>query len=349
MKRRTFLGYSSACVGTAALMGLSPAPPPRIRCTQVGINHPHAIDLLGVLRKSPDYEVVGIHEPDEAVRAEFGAAPELQGLPWLSKEESLAEGIQMVAVESDVPRLLDFAQAAVAAGKHVHMDKPAGVSLPQFKAILDDAQRQQRIVQMGYMFRYNPGFDILRQAVQAGRLGKIHSVHASMCTQLSAEKRKAKAFHPGGIMLELGCHLIDMIVLMFGEPRKVTPFLRHDGPENDDMNDNALAVLEYEHLLATVETSALEPEAFPRRRFKMAGSLGVMVLEPMEPPRLSLTEDPSVPARTNPKWNWNDTERHVLDVADLARCIRGQSTFGYPPEHDYRVQRTVLRACGESV
>lgn len=350
MNRRTFLGHSALWAGSSALMGLEPAAPPPIRCVLLGINHSHALDLLGVLRKSKDYEVVGIHEPDVAVRTQFEGEKDVQGLPWLSEKDALEDkSIQMAAIESDVPRLLDFAQAAVKAGKHIHLDKPAGASLPQFKAILDDAERQQRIVQMGYMFRYNPGFDAIRQMVREGKLGEVYAIHASMCTQLTDEKRKVKAFHPGGMMLELGSHLIDMIILLLGAPTKVSSFLRHAGVQNDGLNDNCLAVLEYGKAIATVETAAMEPDAFPRRHFKIAGTKGVMVMEPLEPPKLCLYEDASNPNRMNPKWNWGDVERHVLDVADLARCIRGEAKFAYSTEHDYLVQQTLLRACGESV
>lgn len=350
MNRRTFLGHTALWAGGTALMGLEPAAPRPIRCVLMGINHSHGLDLLGVLRKSKDYEVVGIHEPDAAVRKQFEGAKDVQGLPWLSEKEALEDqSIQMAAIESDVPRLLDLAQAAVKAGKHIHLDKPAGASLPQFKAILDDAERQQRIVQMGYMFRYNPGFDFIRQTVREGKLGEVYAIHASMCTQLTDDKRKSKAFHPGGIMLELGSHLIDMIVLLLGAPTKVSSFLRHAGTQNDGLNDNTMAVLEYDKALATVETAAMEPDAFPRRRFKVAGTKGVIVLEPLEPPKISFYEDSANPARTNPKSTWNDVERHVLDVADLAKCIRGEATFAYSKEHDYLVQQTLLRACGENV
>ena len=66
-------------------------------------------------------------------------------------------GLQAVLVETRVRDLLDTAEACVAAGKHVHLDKPAGESLPQYRAAFSTRPRSKNLlVQMGYMYRYNP-------------------------------------------------------------------------------------------------------------------------------------------------------------------------------------------------
>src|SRR5205085_1820526 len=114
------------------------------------------------------------------------------------------------------------------------------------RRLLDDAERRGLIVQMGYMFRYNAGFDLVRRAMSEGWLGEVYSLRGSIYTDLSPAARRLPAFHPGGMMLELGCHLIDILVLLMGRPRRVTPFLRHDGAPEDGLADNTLAVLEFD-------------------------------------------------------------------------------------------------------
>ena len=86
-------------------------------------------------------------------------------------------GLRAVLVETRVPDLLDNAEACVAAGMHVHIDKPAGESLPQFRRILDAAAREKLLVQMGYMFRYNPA--VVLPASSSRRAG---SARCSRCT-----------------------------------------------------------------------------------------------------------------------------------------------------------------------
>jgi len=352
MNRREFLKRSAVTPALASTLGTVGPPadaPRRIRCGFLGINHSHALDALKVVRASPDYELAGVCEPDDAVRAAFQDRPELDGVPWLSQDELLGdETVRMIAVEGDVPRLLPLGRAAVDAGKHIHLDKPAGTSLPEFRALLDEAARQNLIVQMGYMFRYNPGFDLVRRAVTEGWLGRVYSIHAGICTNLNPEKRKIVAHHPGGLMLELGSHLIDLIVLLLGAPAKVTPFIRHDAPIDDALADNTLAVLEYDRAIVTVESAAMEPHAFTGRRFKVCGTEGSVTLAPLEPPgaRLCLEKPAGEFQPGTHAVEFEDLQRHVLDLADLAQCIRGNSQFAYTKAHDLAVQETLLRACG---
>lgn len=347
MNRREFMGGAAgALVATQALAqgasALSPIP-----CGVLGLGHAHAVDIIKVLRASPDFALVGVCEPDESVRATYGANPVLEGLPWLAQHEILENpAIQMVAVESNVTRLLGFGRAVVDAGKHLHMDKPAGTSLPDFRALLDSAKAQSLLVQMGYMYRYNPGFDFIRRMVAENALGNVYAIHASMCTDLTPKKRDGINIHPGGIMPELGCHLIDIIVLLLGEPKSVTSFIRHDTDVNDTLADNTLAVLEYDQAMVTVACSAREPHAGGERRFKVVGSDGSITLEPLEPPRarLALRKAYGAYQAGVTTVEFPDLERHVLDMADLAAAIRGERVFQYTYGHDYTVQRTVLRA-----
>ena len=122
----------------------------RVKIGQIGVGHAHATKL-SVFRASPDYEVVGIVEPDAALRAQAGSQLAFRDLPWMTQEQMLAvPGLEAVLVETRVRDLLDTAEACVAAGKHVHLDKPAGSSLPQFRRLLDAAAAKTLLVQMGY-------------------------------------------------------------------------------------------------------------------------------------------------------------------------------------------------------
>lgn len=346
IKRREFMGTVAAGASSVLAAEVTTLAS-RIGCGILGIDHAHGLDVLGVLQRSPDFELAGVCEPDESVRARFSEMPATRDVKWLTRDDLLGDSsIQMIAVESGVPRLLELAHAAVDAGKHVHIDKPAGVSLQEFETLLKAADEKSLLVQMGYMFRYNPGFDFVRRASKENWLGDIYSISASMCTDLDDTKRQRIAQFRGGAMFELGCHLIDMIVLLLGAPTKVTPYLRHDGSQDDKLADNALAVLEYPRALVTVETAAMEPGAFATRRFKIAGTNGSIVLNPLEPPaaRLTLAKPAGGYEKGSHTVGFDDLERHVLDFADLAECIRGERTFAYTKEHDLLVQQTVLLA-----
>ncbi len=157
--------FGATTVSTGLNSRLFAGEPPatrKIRIGQIGVGHAHA-GKLHVYRQSADYEVVGIVEPDPELQTRARTQDVYRDLPWMSEEQLLnVPGLDAVLVETRVRDLLDVAERCVAAGKHVHLDKPAGESLPQFRRILDAAQRQDLLVQMGYMYRYNPAIMLLK-------------------------------------------------------------------------------------------------------------------------------------------------------------------------------------------
>src|SRR6185312_12815554 len=190
LSRRSLLaGSLTALAAKASLAADSPAKP-RIKIGQIGVGHAHATKL-SVYRDSPDYEVVGIVEPDEALRKRAETQPAFQDLPWLTREQLLnVSGLQAVLVETRVRDLLDNAEACIAADKHVHLDKPAGESLSQYRRILEAAARQKLLVQMGYMFRYSPAVVLMRRYLQNGWLGDIFEVHTVMSKVVPPKDRQ---------------------------------------------------------------------------------------------------------------------------------------------------------------
>ena len=283
--RRSALQTGVLAVGTAvARTGSAAEPKPRIKIGQMGVGHAHA-SKLSVYRASPDYEVVGIVEPDEGLRKAAENAAPYKGLKWLMRDQLLeTPGLQAVLIETRVRDLLDNAEACVAAGKHVHIDKPAGESLPQFKRILEAASKNKLLVQMEYMYRYNPAVVLLREFLKKGWLGDVFEVHAVMSKVVDPAGRKLLAEYKGGIMFELGCHILDLVVGVLGKPQNVAAFNRHSSKLDDGLMDNMLAVLSYPTATATVKSSALEVEGGDRRHLVVCGTEGTFHIQPLDNP-----------------------------------------------------------------
>ena len=113
---------------------------------------------------------MGICRPDsdEPDRGEVFA-----GVRWLSLRELLDDAsIEMVAVESRIPRNLQYARMCVTAGKFVHLDKPPGVDLDALRSIFAEANRRKLVVQMGYQWRYHPAIEATLEAARKGWLGQ---------------------------------------------------------------------------------------------------------------------------------------------------------------------------------
>lgn len=336
---------------TAAARADEPGPKtnrPPIKIGQIGVGHAHA-SKLAVYRQSPDYEVVGVVEPDEALRKQAESQPAYRGLPWMTREQLLNHpGVEAVLVETQVRGLLDAAEACISAGKHVHLDKPAGESLPQYARILDTAAKTNRLVQMGYMYRYNPAVVLLRDLLEQGWLGEVFEVHAVMSKVVGPTDRRRFAEFRGGMMFELGCHIIDLVVGVLGKPNQVTAFPRHSGGFDDGLLDNMLAVLEYPKALATVKSTALEVEGGGRRHLVVCGTEGTFHIQPLDNPsaRLSLATARGPYKKGEQELKFPKYTRYVDDAADMARIIRGEKPADFSYDHDLTVQTTVLQASG---
>jgi predicted dehydrogenase len=319
----------------------------RIKIGQIGVGHAHATKLA-VYRDSPDYEVVGVVEPDPELRKKAETTPTYQGVKWLTRDELLkTQGLQAVLVETRVRDLLDNAEACVAAGLHVHIDKPAGESFPQFQRILDAAKQKKLLVQMGYMYRYNPGVVLLREFLRKGWLGEVFEVHAVMSKVVGPPDRKRFAEFRGGMMFELGCHVLDLVIGVLGRPKEIASFSRHTSALEDGLLDNMLAVLSYPRALATVKSSALEVEGFDRRHLVVCGTEGTFHIQPLDNPaaRVSLSRPREHYRKGTQDLTFPKYVRYVADAADMARVIRGEKASDFSYEHDAAVQETLLRAC----
>jgi len=204
-------------------------------------------------------------------------------------------------------------------------------------------------VQIGYMYRYNPAVVLLREFLRNGGLGEIFEVHAVMSKVVDPTGRKALAEYPGGMMFELGCHVLDLVVGVLGKPGNVKGFNRHSSDLNDSLADNTLAVLEYPKATATVRSTALEVEGFDRRHLVVCGTGGTFHIQPLDDPKavVSLSRDLGIYKRGTHQLAFPKYARYVDDAADMARVIRGEKSFCFSPDHDLAVQETLLRACGQ--
>lgn len=331
-------------------------PKKRLRYLQIGTGHAHA-NKLEAYAESDDWEVVGIVEEDPALRAAAQKSPLYGKFPILSLEAGLkTPGLEVVGGETEVRDLLRYARMAVDAGFHVHLDKPAGASMAEYRELMKVADAKNLVVQMGFMYRFNPAVQLLHRMLDAGWLGDVFETHAVMSKVIPSKDRQVLDEFPGGTMFELGCHIIDLTISVLGKPDKVTPYPRRSLETPDDsLMDNMLAVFEYPKATATVRTTGLEVEGFNRRHFTVCGTGGTFHIQPLDRPKAIVTlseehrfdgEDKVYRKGINEIAFEPPYQRYVGDAADLAAIVRGEKPNPYPSDHDLAVQETVLAAAG---
>lgn len=351
INRRTLL-TAAATLPVVALSAKEKAP---LKYLQIGTGHPHA-NKIGVYDASNDWEVVGIVEEDPELLAAAKENPTYRDFPFLTLEEGLnIEGLSAVGVETPIRDLLKYAEIAIDAGFHVHLDKPAGASFPDYERIMKKAEATGLVVQMGYMYRFNPAVLLLHRMLDAGWLGEVFETHAVMSKVMPAASRQEVDEFAGGTMFELGCHIIDLTMGVLGAPDEVSSHARRvlETPD-DSLVDNMLAVFDYPKATATIRSTALEVEGFSRRQFVVCGTEGTCHIQPLDRPtiQLSLSQERQFPGeetiykKGRSEITFEPYPRYVGDAADFAATIRGEKENNFPASYDLAVQRAVLEASG---
>lgn len=325
----------------------------KLKVGQIGIGHNHGASKMRAVRKFPElFEVIGYAEENERWIEKRGESDAYAGLARMSVGE-IIEKSDLVLIESDVWDLTKYAKMCVDAGKHIHMDKPASGTLEEYKYVLDTAKEKNLVVQLGYMYRYNPAIKATLEHIKNGDLGEIYSINAEMSTFHQPEYRKWLKNFGGGIMYILGSHLVDLIVYMMGEPKSITSFLKHTGLDGVDVEDNNLAVLEYDKALARIFVSSVEVNGYGRRQFVVAGSKGTVNICPMEKPTVMTYADTAMEGKTYADvkttipFDLNPSDsRYDEMMKDLYAYIMGTKENPFTYEHDYLVQKVLSEIVG---
>ncbi|MBE7034178.1 MAG: Gfo/Idh/MocA family oxidoreductase [Ruminococcaceae bacterium] len=325
----------------------------KIKIGQIGIGHNHGGAKMMAVRKFPElFEVIGYAEENKRWIEKRGEHKCYADLPLLSPEE-IIEKSDAVLVESDVWDLTKYAKMCVDNGKHIHMDKPASGTLEEYKAVLDTAKEKNLVVQLGYMYRYNPAVQKCIELIREGKLGEIYSINAEMSTFHPEGYRKWLTNFGGGIMYILGSHLVDLIVYILGEPKKITSFLKQTGLDGINLPDNNLAVLEYEKALARVFVSSVEVNGFGRRQFVVSGSKGTVNICPIERPITMTYSDTTIADKTYEDRKilipFDDNTfdgRYDEMMQDFYKYIIGEKENPYTYEHDFLVQKVLSEIIG---
>lgn len=346
MNRRHFLHLAAGAAATAPAVTAPPAvaapTPARPRIGFLGVAYSHAAEKIRILRNSADFAFAGIWAENDTLARRYAA----QGVPLLSQDE-LLRSCEVIVVESDVPTHALHARLALEAGCHVHLEKPPALSLAEFDPLIRLAREKRRHLQIGYMWRYHPGLRTVFEAIRNGWLGEVFLVRGMLNNTLATDRRAAWAGFPGGVLFELGSHLIDAIVRLLGRPDRVTPFLKTHGG-SDSLADNNVVVFEYPRATALLTSATLQPNAGAHRAFEVLGTRGSAVVRPLEPPSVHLDlADAAGPYRRGPQEVPQPAyRRYVEEFIDLARVLRDGGPLPVSLDQERTIQETLLRACG---
>lgn len=333
----------------------------RIKIAQIGTSaNSHGNQIWKSLIAQPElFEVVGYAFP-EGEREKFPKqAAKFDGYREMTVEEILNDPtIEAVAVETEEVYLTKYALMVAKAGKHLHMEKPGGLALSEFEELIAILKEKKLVFSTGYMYRFNPKIREALEKVKRGELGEIYSVEAHMSCTHPKEVRKWLGNFQGGMLFFLGCHLIDLIYQLQGEPRAVLPLSCATGFDGVSAEDYGMAVFQYKNGVSFVKTCAAERGGFLRRQLVICGERGTVEIKPLE-----VVADPKSPREiytvsgeaNTTAWHepWTISQSEIVEryngmMQNFAELVRGKEN---PYSYDYELclYKLILKACGQEV
>jgi scyllo-inositol 2-dehydrogenase (NADP+) len=184
--------------------------------------------------------------------------------------------VDLVIIASPNQSHFPLAQAALEAGKHVVVDKPFTVTVSEADALIALAERQRRVLTVFHNRRWDGDFMTVRALLDSGRLGNVmlFEAHWDRFRPDIAQRWRELPGGGAGLLFDLGPHLIDQALLLFGRPDAVSADLaaQREGAQVDDYFE---LTLHYGPMRAILASSRLIAE--PRPRFALHGDGGSFV------------------------------------------------------------------------
>src|SRR5437763_1776775 len=146
-----------------------PVPVAVIGCGYWGRNLVRNFAELGAL--------AAICDPDQATASQLSAR---YGAPVRALEPMLRDpAIVGVAIAAPAAQHAALATAALEAGKHVFVEKPLALTVPEAEGLCTLAEQRGRVLMVGHLLQYHPAFIALRELVRDGALGRLQYLYSN--------------------------------------------------------------------------------------------------------------------------------------------------------------------------
>ena len=237
-------------------------------CGEWGRNHVRALAAM------PGARLLHVVDPREDRRevarglASGAAVSDTLG-PALADDE-----VEAVVVCAPSPHHAPLAREALAAGKHVLVEKPLAPTVAEAEDLVARANRAKRTLMVGHLLLYHPAVAHLKALVQRGALGRVHYLYAQR-TNLGRIRRDE------GALLSLGPHDVSVMAHLVGAwPEAVSAQgAAYVQPEREDV---VFLTLRFPRgVLGHVHLSWLDPHKV--RRLTLVGDKTMAVFDDMEP------------------------------------------------------------------
>ena len=200
-----------------------------------------------------------------------------RGLRVYTTVEELLDDREVAAVLVATPTAMHHHHAlqALAAGKHVMVEKPMALTLAESRELVDQAAAQSRVLSVFHNRRWDLDYLTVRQAVQSGRFGKLINVESRLGQWSSCVGPAAREYRPnwrneaafgGGGLYDWGSHFVDQLWRLLWPARPTRVFAQLRGNVwTHDCDDFARVCIDFDNdTAALVEINTTTTRPLPR-------------------------------------------------------------------------------------
>jgi predicted dehydrogenase len=135
-------------------------------------------------------------------------------------------------------------------GKNVFLEKPMAMNAEEGVLVKEAAERNNRLVMVGHMWRFDTDVNFIKQALDEGKLGKIvktkgYGIHENWGP---AGWFSQKELAGGGALADMGVHAIDTVRYLLGDPKPIKVYAKigtHYG--NYDVDDSGIVMISWDN------------------------------------------------------------------------------------------------------
>ena len=274
--------------------------------------------------------------------------------------------IQLCVIATPNESHFELARACLLAGRDVVVDKPFAPTLAESEQLVQLAKERGGLITVYQDRRWDGDFQTVQKIVRSGRLGKIVEYECRFDRfrlEPKANAWRERADQPGaGVLFDLGPHVIDQALVLFGEPAAITAsaFCQRETSQVDDSFD---VCLEYPGLRAMARARILAFQPGPH--FLIHGTKGSFVKYGMDPQESRLRGE-NVPNGLDWGADWGEEPEQMWGTlsllgqpsetiktergdyrgfyANVRDAIEKKSPLAVTPEEALRTMRAVILA-----
>lgn len=252
---------------------MTPANPTTIRVGLIGYGYAGKNFHAPLIQAIPGLALAAVASSDAAKVHRDLPMVEVIGDPSML---IASEAIDLVVIATPNVTHAALAGEALRAGKHVVVDKPFTLDMTEARALVALADDHGRLLSVFQNRRWDSDFLAVSQSIEGGAVGAVRHFesHLDRYRPKVRERWREQAVPGAGIWYDLGPHLIDQALQIFGLPRSVMAKLAIQRP-GGEVDDWAHVLLDYDGMRVILHASMLVAGA--GTRFIVHGDRGSLV------------------------------------------------------------------------